>query len=248
MNDHNLDDLIIDNIEPKNAKAKSLLTVVALFIVVLIVGIILTSVIFDDSQKDQDLASDAETEMISPELTLQNATKVKEPKAEPKLNEIIEEELNKPVKTAKKEETTLVAPAIVTEQPAEESKPVPAAEPTVEKPEAKSVPITEEFKQTEPKTTPHEPVAAPAPIEKKEKMKPKPVAQGNFYIQVGAYSKSPSKRLISSIKNNGFHYAVVKRNGMNKVLIGPFADRPAVNSALVRVRDHINKQAFVVTK
>jgi cell division septation protein DedD len=36
--------------------------------------------------------------------------------------------------------------------------------------------------------------------------------------------------------------------GIKKLLIGPYQDRAAVDSALVRVRDTINKSAFVVKK
>ena len=84
MNDHNLDDLIIENIKPKNGKAKSILTIIALLIVVLIVGIILTKIILKDPNTDQIALEKENSEMISPELTLQNATKeeIAKPKEE----------------------------------------------------------------------------------------------------------------------------------------------------------------------
>ena len=53
MNDHNLDDLIIENIDPETNKTKSFLTIVALAIVVLIIAIILTKIVLNDSKKDQ---------------------------------------------------------------------------------------------------------------------------------------------------------------------------------------------------
>jgi DedD protein len=76
MTDHNLDDLIIDNIEPKNSRIKGFLTIIALFIVVLIVSIILTKIILKESASDS-LVEQNETEIISPELTLQSVEPTK---------------------------------------------------------------------------------------------------------------------------------------------------------------------------
>ncbi len=100
MNDHNLDDLIIDNIEPKNSKTKSFLTIIALLIVVLIVAIILTKIILKDPNAQKIAFEENNTEMISPELTLQSATKP-EPMPKPKkeeLSTIMENKLNAPAK------------------------------------------------------------------------------------------------------------------------------------------------------
>ncbi|MDM5272675.1 SPOR domain-containing protein [Sulfurovum sp. zt1-1] len=75
MNDHNLDDLIIDDIQPKQAnKAKSFLTIIALAIVVLIVSIIFTKILLKAPKQDQLLFEQNEIEMISPDLTLQSVT------------------------------------------------------------------------------------------------------------------------------------------------------------------------------
>lgn len=257
MNDHNLDDLIIPNIEPKSSKAKSILTIVALLIVVLIVAIILTSVVLDDKKPDQGLLEANDTEMVSPELTLQNAGKVKEPKAEPKLNEIIEEELNKPVETKKTPVTPDNKPAstVKTDIPA-------PAEPAVSKspePESKRVTIDNTYEQTpepaqkekvETVKVPAPVVAAPDVREKPVKKPPVKVNSGTYFIQVGSFSKAPSKRFLSVISNSGFNYKITAPNakGTKKLLIGPYPDRAAVDVALVRVKDRINKSAFVVKK
>ncbi len=265
MNDHNLDDLIIDDIKPKNGKAKSLLTIIALLIVVFIVAIILTSVILEDPKSDNLLPEENDTEMISPELTLQSAVKAKNTKEEPKLTEIIEEELNKPIQAPK-----------ITQETVEQAKPVKKTEAVKEeetKPsthETSKVQITEEFAQTPvkpevssvpEKVTPAEAVIL-APTTKKvlEKepvaAKPKevvspPKATGvQYFIQVGSYRQAPSKRFLSVIKNNGFNYRITAPSptGTKKLLIGPYPDRASVDVALVRVRDLINKSAFVVKK
>lgn len=264
MNDHNLDDLIIDNLEPKNGKAKSLLTIVALLIVVFIVAIILTSVVLDDPKSDNVLIEENDTEMISPELTLQSAAKAKNTKEEPKLTDIIEEQLNKPIQAPK-----------ITQKTVEKVKPVKKVEAVKEvtepsTPETNKVQITEEFAQTPAKpevsslpekATPAETVII-APTAKKvlEKepvaTKPKEVVSApkttgmQYFIQVGSYRQSPSKRFLSVIENNGFHYHITapSATGTKKLLIGPYPDRTAANHALARVRDLINKSAFVVKR
>jgi len=260
MNDHNLDDLIIDNIEPKSSKAKGILTIVALLLVVFILGIILMSVDFSDSKSDKNTLEENDTEMVSPELTLENVSKIKKPEAEPKLNEIIEEELNKPVAPPKASKETIeslqesakpkVKTPEVIKKPVVPEKFVSEKVPETKKmPDSKKVKITEEFTQTEVKPVSKEektPTVTPVP---KEVKKTAPVTSGpTFYIQVGSYTNLPSQKFLSRINNNGFQYTVKTVGKSKKVLIGPYKDRSAVDAAIVRVRDRITKSAFVVKK
>jgi len=274
MNDHNLDDLIIETIEPKNAKAKSALTIMALLIVVVIVGIVLFRIITDGTDTDHNpygenasLSNENDNEMVEPELRLAHVTKKKEKKTtqvtemlndsdegsnkEPKLNKIIEEELNMPVTDKKPETPVILKPKTIPpetvkkETPEIEVKPVVV---TTSKVDIKAVDITSEFEQ--------KPEVVKEPVEKASIAKPvthestKPAAHVSYYIQVGAYKQSPSKLLIKSIKNNGFNYKLTapSARGTKKLLIGPYSSRNSVNNALVRVRDHINKSAFVVKR
>lgn len=255
MNDHNLDDLIIDDIKPKNGKAKSLLTIVALLIVVFIVAIILTSVVLEDPKSDNLLIEENDTEMISPELTLQSTAKVKNTKEEPKLSDMIEQELNKPIEAPKITEEKKSPNKKTSEAPATENNKVQITDEFTQapaKPAVSSVP--KKVKETE--------TVIPAPTPKKvEKeypvvIEPKKVAPATkasgiqYFIQVGSYRQSPSKRFLSVIKNNGFNYHITapSAKGTKKLLIGPYSDRASVDVALVRVRDLINKSAFVIKK
>ena len=269
MNDHNLDDLIIDDIKPKNGKAKSLLTIVALLIVVFIVAIILTSVVLEDPKSDNLLIEENDTEMISPELTLQSTAKAKNTKEEPKLTDMIEEELNKPIEAPKiteekeKEKAVKKTEAVKKESPNKKTSEAPATEnnkvqitdeftQAPAKPEVSSVP--EKVTESEtviPAPTPQKVVKKEAVTIKPKKVAPAAKASGiQYFIQVGSYRKSPSKRFLSVIKNNGFNYHITapSAKGTKKLLIGPYSDRAAVDVALVRVRDLINKSAFVVKK
>lgn len=276
MNDHNLDDLIIDNIEPKNAKTKSFLTIIALLIVVLIVAIILTKIILKDPNADKIAFEENNTELVSPELTLQSAAEPEPAKKEPELSNIIEKALKTPapVEEVAKETVEITKEVVqIPKQPevktkAEEEKlqqeyaEIRKARVEKEKAEeAAAAAKIAEMKKEEAKKEVAE-VAKPVPTQIVEKAKerptgkpvnvpaPKPVASQTYYIQVGSFTQTPSSRFLSIIKNSGFNYKITPAtsSGTKKLLIGPYKDRKSVDTALVRVRDRINKSAFVVKK
>ena len=257
MNDHNLDDLIIDNIEPKNSKTKSFLTIIALLIVVLIVAIILTKIILKDPNAEKIAFEENNTEMISPELTLQSTTVPEPKKEESKLSNIIENELKAPVQVKKDviqvDEAVAITKEII---PAPKQPEVKTEVVKTEIPEKKEEPKKEEIKKEIPK------VEKPLPIKVIEKAKErptgkpvnvptlKPAASQAYYIQVGSFTQTPSTQFLSIIKKSGFNYKITSptSSGTKKLLIGPYEDRKSVDTALVRVRDRINKSAFVVKK
>jgi DedD protein len=246
MNDHNLDDLIIDTPSKKGGKAKGFLTIIALFIVVLIVAIVLTKIILKDPAADRAVLVENDTEMISPELTLQSATEEKNDD-EKALSEMIESEVAGTDEVeAPKEPVEEVVKETVTIEEEKVAAPTPAPEP---KPEVSSKPKAKEIVKIP------APVAKPAPkpvVKTKPKPKPAPAktVQGTFYIQVGSFSNKPNSdsRLITAVRKQGYHYTVAKINGMYKVLIGPYKSRADVDRAIVRVKDLINKSAFVVKR
>ena len=282
MNDHNLDDLIIDNIEPKNGKTKSILTIVALLIVVLIIAIILTKIILKDPNAEQLAFEENNTELVSPELTLQSAAEPEPVKKEPELSNIIENALKAPapVEEVAKETVEITKevvqapkqPAVKTE--AEEKKLqqeyAEIRKARVEKEKAEEAVAAakkeEEMKKAEVKKAEMKKEAAesakPVPTQIVEKAKvrptgkpvnvpaPKPATSQTYYIQVGSFKQTPSSRFLSIIKNSGFNYKITSptSSGTKKLLIGPYKDRKSVDTALVRVRDRINKSAFVVKK
>lgn len=276
MNDHNLDDLIIDNIEPKNSKTKSFLTIIALLIVVLIVAIILTKIILKDPNAQKLAFEENNTEMISPELTLQSAAEPKPTKEEPKLSNIIENVPKAPVQieevaketieTTKEVVQALKQPEVKTkaensekeeEKIQQEYAEIRKARLEKEKAEVKKIePKKEEIKEEIPK------VVKTLPTKMIEKAKerptgrpvnipaPKPATTQAYYIQVGSFTQTPSSRFLGIIKKSGFNYKITPAtsSGTKKLLIGPYEDRKSVDTALVRVRDRINKSAFVVKK
>jgi len=267
MNDHNLDDLIIDNIEPKNSKAKSFLTIIALVIVVLIVAIVFTRTILDTPKNTEIALDENMSDMISPELTLQSTPEVKAPKEETKLSSMIEEKLTTPKKTKEiKKETEEVKKetVVIDEEAAVEKKPVAAAVPepakevpapkvAEEKTEVKKAPLkpAETEKVVVPKK--HYVKEEPKPAAKEKVVVPKPshtASAAAYYIQVGSFSQTPSSRFLNTIKKHGFSYKITAptANGTKKLLIGPYPSRADADNALVRVKDRINKGAFIVKK
>ena len=253
MNDHNLDDLIIDTNTPRQSKAKGFLTIIALFIVVLIVAIILTKIILKDPDTQQAALVEDNTEMISPELTLQSTPeeKTKETQA---LSEMIQDEIESPKEAddQKQHSSMTEETVLIDEERAEVSLPSPQQQ----KPSVKT--------ETHPQKTPPQekhisiPVKEKTPAATKKQPHTQAVshkkstqhASSAFYIQVGSFSKTPSadSRLLTAVRKNGYHYKIYASKGMKKVLIGPYRSRAEADRAIIRIKDRINKGAFVFTK
>ena len=254
MNDHNLDDLIIDNIDPKNSKTKSFLTIIALAIVVLIVAIILTKIILKDPQQQAVLEED-DTELISPELTLQHTPKtVTVPKAPAKT-----ETIKKEIALGNKEKTTHTPKASNTAK--QESVKITDEFSHTPKENAKKELETKrlaeeknkalEAKRLQEQKAQEAAKAQKALAQKKESETKKLSSSAKgYFIQVGSFTQTPSTRFLAVIKNSGFNYHITKPSsaGTKKLLIGPYDSRGEVDTALVRVRDRINKSAFVIKK
>jgi DedD protein len=76
------------------------------------------------------------------------------------------------------------------------------------------------------------------------------VASGKYFIQVGSFQQTPSKRFLSIIRNSGFKYIISRPNskGSKKLLIGPYASKSDATQALITVKSRINKSAYVIHK
>ncbi|MDY0403219.1 SPOR domain-containing protein [Sulfurovum sp.] len=284
MNDHNLDDLIIDDIQPNQSnKTKSFLTIIALAIVVLIVSIIFTKMLLKAPKQDELLFEQNETEIISPDLTLQSVTEPEDETSEP-LASSKEEDLLDISKETVSQKVTEEVPApvtkettVISETPQQSISQELEVE-TEKEPEPARMPKTEEEKPTDildiaeesavTRTEPHTPKKSyqkttpkhiektvqqtrtkPAnPITRPQSQNSKGIQTGGYYIQVGAFSTVPSRRFLESISQNGFTYTITKKSpsGLRKLLIGPYPDRKSAERALVKVKDRINKRAFLL--
>ncbi|MBD3843047.1 MAG: SPOR domain-containing protein, partial [Campylobacterales bacterium] len=85
------------------------------------------------------------------------------------------------------------------------------------------------------------------PTVKNMNVKKEQISSETYYAQVGAFSNKPNDGFISIIKKNGYSYKVVSgQNGSSKILIGPYEGKEKANIALEKIRDRINKSAFLV--
>lgn len=244
MHDHNLDDLIIGEVETKkNEKTKGILTILALVIVVLIIAIVLTKIILKEPKVDT-IVHDNTTHMIDPELTLQeeNDTQEKTKTVSEVIthkndidnldNESDDNNEVKPVKhitqTKKEDIHTVKIPKPIAKHKVIKPKvPHETKHKKVVK-KVEKVVINDEFEQV--KKTTHTNIKT---VEK-------------YYIQVGSFSQQPNGEFLNVIKKSGFNYTVLSLpNGMKKLLIGPYPSRQSVDKALPKVRDRISKGAFV---
>jgi len=289
MNDHNLDDLIIDDISSNSSKTKSFLTIIALAIVVLIVAIILTKIILKDPNERAILEED--TTLISPELTLQKSdlslhgvsaiakkptpVVVSKPIVEKQKKQENQEEIETIVAVDEKsdadtssqkaeqekyfrekverekrlKERAINEKAIEAKRKKEEALQEKQAKAKAAAAQERSIQELKAKKEKHPPKTKKAQKVAPKPV---VKAAAKPVAKpsGHYFIQVGAFTKTPSRRFLSSITKNGFTYHVTKANssGTKKLLLGPYNTKKLAYKAIPSVKAHINKHAFIIRK
>ena len=72
---------------------------------------------------------------------------------------------------------------------------------------------------------------------------------GNYYVQVGSFSGQPSNDLLYKITKAGYHYKIIKFpvNGKQiaKLLIGPYRKRSDAVELLAKIKEQIQKDAFI---
>ena len=254
MNRDDIADIVVP--EEKKTSLKSILTIISLIIVVFVVGVALSDMVVDDSQKDELTTDKNDTVMDDPKLTLQETTKKKDSEDESLISNILAEELDKPMEfpvesnkgvrdetvTLKSNESKDENEKTTTQEPTEEIKKETIAEKSETNNEepAKSTNVAK-VEKVEPKTTTQ-------PSKPKTVKRTPTRASGNYYIQAGAFKNAPSKRLLSSIKNNGYRYTTRTSNGVTKLLIGPYQSRASANKVLGRIKDRIVKSAYIVKR
>jgi len=73
--------------------------------------------------------------------------------------------------------------------------------------------------------------------------------KGKFYVQVGSFTGIPKQELLYAISQRGFHYTLIQfpMNGksISKLLIGPYMTRDQAVLTLNKVREKIQKDAFI---
>ena len=250
--DHNLDDLIIDDIRPSKGKGKGVLTVIALLIALLIIAIVMTRLFLGESDQNATTVGERQDELISPELRLDASDRNLEAdkKELDQLSSMMEETLVSKKDTSSQDLTPQIKPDTAIIDETEKSIIAPDTQIT-EKRVAEEVvvqaPIEEikpEVKKPAPEVQTPAPKTTPAPTAKPEPKKAPPkkaASSSSYYIQVGSFASKPSSRFLSTITKNGYHYELKK----GKLLIGPYGSDAAARRDLSGVKSKINKSAFI---
>ena len=294
---HDLDDLIIDDIDAKRSKSKSLLTIIALALLILIMGIILSKYLLGEGTRQEQpkaISSYIDKEALGLEAVEEKTVQAKPHEAK---------NTDTPTATKKTEESKQGTQKRVESlaQKVQKNK-AEAKQKGERKEKIPVVPITDEFAQvpekssSKSKATPHKATAAtpkltphhPTPAKKsaktatqkqkpakkqsnpakarvvhdekstvEKKKRPEKIArknetsktQQNYYIQVGSFTGEPGTTFLTIIRNSGYDYRVTAPDatGLKHLLLGPYPDRSSAERTLVRVRDRINKHAFIYT-
>ena len=103
---------------------------------------------------------------------------------------------------------------------------------------------------TTPKQQESKPVAQ-KPVAKKTTTPTSSKVSG-YYIQIGAFTKQPSPKLLAEVSSKGFNYVVhpmvIKGKKYNKVLIGSYPSRKAAQNDLNNVKQKLKKSGAYILK
>jgi len=256
MMGQDLEDLVIDeNIKRDNKKGKGILTILALLIAILIIVIMMAKTVMGEN--DPDIVSNKnkkdEASLISPELLLADEDTNKDKKSNDEhLNDITSmlNDKDSSVKNEIKGDTVEVNDDTKDVKPEKDKEKLEKVEKKKVEKHHKREEVKKEIVKSKPrveeklKPKPVKEKKVEKKVEKKIEKKPKNHSlEGSYYIQVGSFSHKPSDRFLSVITNSGFSY---KLHSSGKLLIGSYSSRANANIDLPRVKDRINKSAFVI--
>ncbi|RXK04390.1 SPOR domain-containing protein [Halarcobacter bivalviorum] len=235
-----------------NENKKKYLVLGLVLVILFLLTIIIIRLLTNDS---------TENESFSKAGKENTQTIIEDENIEEQYQKIINEKLKNIQEENQKEPASEVADPKLDLQKIEEKEKV--VEQKVEKTEPDVFNVTKETK-TEPKPVVKKP--EPKPIVKKEEPKPvvkkttpkkevtptvtqKPVGT---YVQVGAFSKMPNDKYLTTITQKGFKYKIYKvsiNNKMfHKVLIGPYNSRGQAKLAIDNIKKELNiSGAFILT-
>lgn len=235
MKDHNLDDLIIDDMETKSkSNIKSILTTIILIIIVLILAIFSTKILLQEPSKTPLINEQNYTQTANPDLQLEtNGT-----------DDVNNSSASIPASTDanatpdSQAETTNLKPSNIPEVINQKLQGTTTQTSKVLK--------TSTNKESNKSTT----IQDKTNVEvKKDTPKPE-VKNETYYIQVGSFTSKPNETFLSVIKNSNYNYQVkTSKQGettISKFLIGPFDNREKAEKELIQIKTRINKSAFII--
>ena len=260
----NFDDIILENNNKSDKLKKLLLRIIALVILFLVV-MIMMKLLNSSDDKAQTLfpaepnATEFENIPVSQGGELDEFEALKQQMQGFEGNASVLESNNTFVMplpsseinaTQTQEPTQPAQPSV---KPAEKPASVkPADKPaTTQKPATK--PATQKPATQKPATT-QKPASTQKPATAKPAATQKPATTtssgdkltAGAYIQIFSVSNfDPKSKELKSVEQNGYKYSTQKSGERTKILVGPF-DKDELNAELNKVRQNINKDAFVV--
>ncbi len=249
-----LDDLIIsENIgSDKGSSSKSILTMIGLVVAVLIGAIFLTKIVLEEPQKpkiplEENLTNSA---LVQTDMNESNSSDINESMMiESNTSMPVNEEVNTSVKEVSASTNDSVTPPVVV--------PKKVVEKTIKKDSVKKLlPVkdkvntqeaTKTVKKDLNKTVSNTAKTETKVVKQNTNTTKEQASNETYYVQVGSFSNKPNDSFISIINKNGYtHKVVTGQNGSSKILIGPYSGREKASVALEKIKDRINKSAFLV--
>jgi len=233
MNDHNLEDLIIDDkVDLKDKKPKNVFIIVALALIFIILIIVALKSINDKNPKVTPKESETRLSGI---VTHREKSNKEESNIAPIQDN--ENEIEKSNENPSPEDDYL------SYQEPTPTPPAPKKEERVSKPVKPATPIHKKETKVVKKT--EKPTVSPAKLFKKRENINK---SGNYYVQIGSFRRMPSDKFFNKIKAKGYTPVVVNMGGYIKVRVGPYDSYDTAKKRLNEIKERLGILGFVVRK
>lgn len=244
---HELDNIMLEVNEPNNEDNKKKYLVLGIVLVVLfLLTIIIIRLLTDDSSKEEPFSSKEA-----------NSTEMKKIEENANIEENFQKILNDRIKKENEEQTTATTDQkldnldnVTNEQTTTNTSiPNSTLDETIKKIEEKIDTKVEE-KEPEVKVEPKK-VETKKSIQSLVNESSNDVMKG-YFVQIGAFTKTPANSYINKIRDSGFKYKVyrvdVKGTMYNKVLIGPYSSRALANDDIENIKRKLNLTNVFILK
>ncbi len=255
-NEHELDNIMLDSNEPikdEDTNKKKYLVLGIILVVLFLLTIIVIRLLTGDDKEDSFTSSKADSLEMK---KLEENSNIEE-----NFQKIINERIKKDAQTEESSTQAVTSEekieAINTKQESKEEIAQSTLDETIKKIEEK----TKEIKQAEKKVAETKPVVKKPVVKKVEPKKSvkdlvksassNEVISG-YFVQIGAFTKTPSTNYINKIRSAGLKYKVykveVKGKMYNKVLIGPYSSRAQAKDNIDNIKNKLNLSSAYVLK
>ena len=250
QDENNLLDIKLDN--KSNASNKKKMIVLGIGLIILFIITIIVMRVISNNEQEEELGNTAKsTQTLNKDKILDRIDSIEE------YQKIIEKKPQSKIEKIEKKD-------IILPEATKELSPIKTEEPIIKKVikkdlfelEAKSVqkviekpkPIVKEKPKVQ--TKPKREIVIPPAVETNFTKKTAAKVKG-YYIQIGAFTKKPSDKLLRSISKKGYKYTVhrinIKGRIYNKVLIGSYSSKSEATKIISKVKkDFNNPNAYIL--